>query len=81
MEFVKVSSSEGETAPIYTATLTSEDIFRNAKTYIRCSNSDEFAINEWQNNANQFIDDNYDGMYSALKNYCALNLPSISNIY
>ena len=78
--FTKVSSSENESAPIFTATIESGDVFKNSRIYIRCSNSDDFCISNWNNNVNQFIDGKYNELENSIKEYCARNLPSVGSV-
>lgn len=80
LTYIKVSDSENINSPIVGATLTSEDLFKKAKTYKWCGNNDSFEIKGWQENVNQFIGNDYNKLYTSVKSFCANHYPGISAV-
>lgn len=76
----RINEGRGENDPLYSASVSGNDAFKNATEYFRLTNSDDFKMSNWNNNANQFFDNKYDEMFKQLKEYCAKNYPQINDL-
>ena len=79
LTLTKVTESESSTAGVLSANLESQDLFSNATIYNRVYNTDNFQLANWDNNANQFINNEYDALYKCIRDYCAKYYPQVSN--
>lgn len=80
LTLVKTVDSEKSDSAIISANLQSDNLFMNASVYNRVSNVDDFIINNWDDNANQFIDGKYDDLYNCLKLYCSRYYPQVASV-
>lgn len=80
LTLVKTVDSEKSDSAVISANLQSDNLFMNASVYNRVSNVDEFSINNWDDNANQFVEGKYDDLYNCLKLYCSRYYPQVSSV-
>lgn len=80
LKLTKTVDSEKSDSAVISANLQSDNLFMNASVYNRISNVDEFAINNWDDNANQFVEGKYDDLYNCLKLYCSRYYPQVASV-
>lgn len=80
LTLTKTLDSEKSDSAVVSANLKSDDLFVNATVYNRVSNVDDFNINNWDDNANQFVEGKYNELYGCIKMYCSKYYPQVSSV-